>query len=112
MPKPVKCNENAWPFRVPPADPETAPALAGEKAQNIGHDFPGAKLVPWQSCTPPRTPAAPPVPDMTCGTPLTFFMGMACSAVVVSTGTYPSRGMWGYQEELRVRRLRRWRDGG
>lgn len=46
-------------------------------------------MVPWQFCAPPKTPAPPPVPDMSCGTPLTFVIVMVCSAVVEPTGTYP-----------------------
>src|SRR5690242_19724447 len=38
---------------------------------------------------PPKTPAPPPVPDMTCGTPLTLVTVMACWAAAEPTGTYP-----------------------
>ena len=55
----------------------------------MAHDFPGVKVVPWQFCTPPKTPAPPPVPDMTCGTWLTFFTVICCSVVVEPTGTNP-----------------------
>src|SRR5947207_5250442 len=45
--------------------------------------------MPSQFCLPPKTPAPPPVPDMTCDTPLMLVTVMTCSAVSEPTGTYP-----------------------
>src|SRR5215471_16337326 len=53
------------------------------------HECPGARVVPWQFCTPPKTPPPPPEPFMSCGAPLTFVTVMVCSSVVEPTGTYP-----------------------
>src|SRR6516162_10920514 len=52
-------------------------------------DAPGASVVPWQSCTPPNTPAPPPAPLITTGKLSLFVIVTVCCGLVLPSGTSP-----------------------
>ncbi len=52
-------------------------------------DAPGWTVKPWQSCEPPKTPAAPPAPDITADVREVFVIVIRCRELCPPTGTAP-----------------------
>src|SRR5512147_2393988 len=55
---PVPCNAtlNDCPFQLPMEADEALPVVVGLNVKNMWHVWPTASTIPWQSCTPLKSP--------------------------------------------------------
>src|SRR5512146_369273 len=78
------------PFQLPIDAEESAPAAVGWNVKNMWQVAPGARVWPWQSCAPLKSPGgAPPAPLMTMFVVPMFVMFTVSLLDVVFTATSP-----------------------